>query len=99
MRRLLAAAIALGALTFAGAAQASPPCGPNVHFAGYPHHQFDRGCWRQPTVRYYAPPVVYPAPVLYAPQPACGPVAYGSYYQPLNNVSLFGRNFGVQFNW
>ncbi len=100
MKRLFVAVVVFGALAFAGAAQAGWPYGGSPYFAGYRHDHFDRGCWREPTVRYYAPPVLYPAPALYAPRPVYSPaVVYGSYYYPSNNVAFYGRNFGVQFNW
>jgi hypothetical protein len=100
MKRLLVAAVALGAIAFAGAAQAGWPYGGDPHFAGYRHDHFDRRYLPPPTVRYYSPPVIYPAPVLYAPQTVCAtPPVYGPYVRPANNVAFFGRNFGVQFNW
>ncbi len=102
MKRLLLAAVTVGTLAIAGAAQAGWPHG-NPHFVGYHHDHFDR-C-REAVVQYYPQPVIYRTPVVVAspilvPQPTCGaPVVYDSYYRPAGNVALYGRNFGVQFNW
>jgi hypothetical protein len=98
MKRFLMAAATIGTLTIAGAAQAGGPHG-NPHFAHYRYDHVDRGCYREPVVRYYAPPVVYSSPVIVARPTCSAPLVYDSYYQPAGTIALYGRNFGVQFNW
>ncbi len=99
MTRLSIAAALFGSLVIGTSAQAGWPHG-NPHHGGYPYERFDRNCRYEPTVTYFAAPVIYPQPVVIAPQPVCRPpVVYRPYCGPQNNVAFYGRNFGLQFNW
>ncbi|HEY2759469.1 MAG TPA: hypothetical protein VGI75_01960 [Pirellulales bacterium] len=86
MRRILLAVTAVSALAIGGIVQAGGP----ARYAGWDHHHHDDYCYR-PQVRYYAPPVYYPQ--VY-PVPVQTAVPY--YYHPGNNVSFYGRNFGIR---